>query len=177
MGLSEYHLQNLAEKKHAIDEILASIKHEPFAARDEIVVEIIDRSGGEVPCDLMMTDEQIVAIATSNCDIGAHTVNHPILAKMGDCEAQIEIENGKIDLERITGTPVETFAFPNGRRKIDYDERHVQIAKAAGFKAAVTTNRGFADSGSALMELPRVGAQGPDRLRFSANAISAFATS
>ena len=74
--------------------------------------------------------------------IGAHTVSHPILARLDEAEARREIVRSKDDLESITGRPVSLFAYPNGRPGRDYTARDVELARGAGFGCAVSTSPG-----------------------------------
>jgi peptidoglycan/xylan/chitin deacetylase (PgdA/CDA1 family) len=88
-------------------------------------------------------------------EIGAHTVNHPILAMLDDEEARAEVVGGKRRLEEITGAPVTLFAYPNGKPARDYGPRDVEMVRKAGFAAALSTVSGVADSSSDLFQLPR----------------------
>jgi peptidoglycan/xylan/chitin deacetylase (PgdA/CDA1 family) len=90
-------------------------------------------------------------------EIGAHTINHPILATLDEKEARAEIVGGKRRLEDITGAPVSLFAFPNGKPGRDYGPRDVDLVKKAGFAAAVSTISGVANRSSDLFQLPRFG--------------------
>jgi peptidoglycan/xylan/chitin deacetylase (PgdA/CDA1 family) len=101
-------------------------------------------------------------------DIGAHTVSHPILASLDEGEARAEIILSKRQLEDITGSPVELFAYPNGKPSIDYRARDVALVRQAGFAAAVSTVRGVADSASDPFQLPRFGPWDQSPGRFGA---------
>lgn len=172
--LGELQLQSVSQKRIAIDKILSTIKYLDFAERGAIVDDLVSQSGINVPQDMMMSADQVSEIARAGCDIGAHTVNHPILARISNSDAKCEIESGKAELEEITGSTIELFAFPNGRPGTDYNQDHVDMLRTAGFKATVTTRPGYADVSSSLQELPRVGAHQADKLRFLSNLISAF---
>ena len=52
-------------------------------------------------------------------EIGAHTVTHPVLARLPLPEQEAEIRQSKACLEKILGRPVTSFAYPYGWRS-DY---------------------------------------------------------
>jgi peptidoglycan/xylan/chitin deacetylase (PgdA/CDA1 family) len=107
-------------------------------------------------CDnLMLTPEMVRTMAAQNFEIGAHTVSHPILTSLSDEAARHEIGQCKRDLEAITGTAVRYFAYPNGKVGKDFDERHKEMVRAAGFTAAFSTEVGPAVRGRDMFQLPR----------------------
>lgn len=72
-------------------------------------------------------------------DMQSHTVFHPILPNCTDQEALYEIANCKSILEKEYGFSINALAYPNG----DYSIRDIEIAKNAGFKFGLTTEKGF----------------------------------
>ena len=82
------------------------------------------------------TDELKKMAADSLCTIGAHTVSHPKLATIPSNIQQKEIEQSKLQLESLLGTPIEHFSFPHG----SYNNDTLKICRRLGFKTAVTTN-------------------------------------
>jgi peptidoglycan/xylan/chitin deacetylase (PgdA/CDA1 family) len=103
----------------------------------------------------MMSSAQVRALVEVGMDVGGHTVNHPILARVDAATARWEIEEGRRRLAAITGAPVALFAYPNGKPGQDYGPIHAQMVEQMGFEAAVSTAWGSADSASACFELPR----------------------
>lgn len=62
-----------------------------------------------------MTKEQIVQLAKAGHTIGLHTWDHTMVSKFKDTtDWQRQIAAPKAKLEKITGMPVEYFAYPNG---------------------------------------------------------------
>ena len=84
-----------------------------------------------------LTEEEIIEIS-HNHEIGAHTLNHPILTKLSLEEAYKEIIGSKLYFEKILNHPVNMFCYPNGR----YNEGIKQLVKKSGFIAARTCNHG-----------------------------------
>lgn len=104
-------------------------------------------------------------------EIGAHTVNHPILALLNGTDARWEIEESKAQLEAITGHRVTSFAYPNGKPGKDYGPEHVSMVRAAGFEGAVTTMSGVTRHGTDRLQMPRCSPWGRDPLKFSVQVI------
>lgn len=168
---------NGAESRRAImDTLLGRLKRLPPAERDDAVARIIKKCGVDYPRDLMMTPEQVARLHQNGFSIGAHTVHHPILTRVSDAEAEREIKEGKQMLEEIIDAEVDLFAYPNGRLGLDYAERHVAQVRAANFRLAVSTNYGPVQRSSSLFELPRVGVQRRNPLRFRLNLMEAYAS-
>jgi peptidoglycan/xylan/chitin deacetylase (PgdA/CDA1 family) len=103
----------------------------------------------------MMSSAQVRGLAAAGFEIGGHTVNHPILARLDDSDAKREIAEGRDRLEAITGTRIRLFAYPNGRPNEDYSRQSVELVRAAGFDGAVSTSRGAARAGSDPFQIPR----------------------
>jgi peptidoglycan/xylan/chitin deacetylase (PgdA/CDA1 family) len=82
----------------------------------------------------MMTEEELLDLHGAGIELGAHTVTHPDLSRL-DAEACLrEMADSRDALERLTGGPVETFAYPFCR----YGPAAVEAAERAGFTAALT---------------------------------------
>ena len=62
------------------------------------------------------------------------TVEHLFLPAQTDDVLMSELVESRAALERVTGSTVETLAYPFGA----VDERTVRAARAAGFRLAVT---------------------------------------
>jgi peptidoglycan/xylan/chitin deacetylase (PgdA/CDA1 family) len=103
----------------------------------------------------MMSSAQVRGLHAAGMTIGAHTVNHPILARVDDARARREIADGRDRLEAIVGAKVALFAYPNGKPDQDYRAEHVAMAKQLGFDAAVSTAWGVATATSDRYQIPR----------------------
>jgi peptidoglycan/xylan/chitin deacetylase (PgdA/CDA1 family) len=88
-------------------------------------------------------------------EIGAHTVSHPILARLTKAAARAEIMQSKSTLEQLLDEPVTLFAYPNGVPSEDYTADHVSLVRDGGFIAAVSTAWGAASMRSDRFQLPR----------------------
>ena len=115
---------------------------------------------------LMLTPEKIAELAEKGIEIGAHTVNHPILAVLNEEQQRHEIATSKLQLEQWTGKPVDHFAYPNGIPSQDFTEQTVKIVQDLGFKSAVATNKGVCTKDSCLYTLRRFTPWDKTPLRF-----------
>ena len=155
IGLAEYPIATIEQKRFVIENILSCLKYKPLQERQALVDAVSDLAAVEPPDNLMMKSGQVKLLSDSGMEIGGHTVNHPILASIDNQAAKDEIGSGKRYLEKLTGKPVRIFAYPNGKPETDYLAAHVDIVKQLGFDAAVSTAAGVANRNSDLFQLPR----------------------
>ncbi|MBK9705054.1 MAG: polysaccharide deacetylase family protein [Betaproteobacteria bacterium] len=170
-GLEASQLQSLPigsvlEKRAAIQAILSRIKYFSSSEREAASRLIAEQCNVDLPDNLMMTTHQVVEMRRAGMLIGAHTMSHPILAKLEPVEVRKEISGSKKFLESILEEEVSLFAYPNGRPGLDFQTRDAAIVKELGFKAAVTTAWGVTRTDSDLMQLPRFTPWDKSRLLF-----------
>ena len=154
-GLGMRELRTSEDRRNLLNELTAHAKYLPPAERQALTERLMAMVGGGRADNLMLTPEMIRTMAGQGFEIGGHTVSHPILTSLSDEAARHEIEQCKRDLEDITGTPVRYFAYPNGKVGKDFDERHKEMVRSAGFAAAFSTEVGPAVRGRDLFQLPR----------------------
>jgi len=166
LGLGVHPLHSTAERQRAIPALIRQLKYLPMMERLEQVNRLAALAGSTLPDDLMMTTAQVRALRAAGMDIGAHTVNHPILARLSDAQAREEIAQGKLALEDILGDKVTLFAYPNGKPGEDYLPQHVAMARDLRFEGAVSTAWGASRGEPDPFQLPRFTPWDRDRLRF-----------
>ena len=93
--------------------------------------------------------------------IGAHTITHCNLARQTEATASEEMAVGRARIEQALQRPAIHLAYPYGD-KIAAGPREFALARAAGFKTAVTTRPGmlFPESADHLTALQRVSLNG-----------------
>lgn len=155
IGLGNYPLGGMDARKQAVLKLTEASKYLPPAARDGLIERLDGLVGGPRNSDLMLTRDMVANLARSGIEIGGHTISHPILTSLDDDVSRQEIAGCKRELEAITGKPVRYFAYPNGKVGMDFDQRHVQMAKDAGYEAAFTTAVGAVTRSADLYQLPR----------------------
>ena len=167
LGLGQFTLDTLPKRRAAIGTLLDALKYLPIDARQAQVDSMGPLIGVRAPDDLMMSDDQVRQLHRAGMEIGGHTVNHPIIARMDSAAARTEIADGKARLEQIIGEPIRTFAYPNGKPGQDYIAEHVAMVKQLGFESAVCTAWGAARPGTDLFQLPRFTPWDRSQLRFT----------
>lgn len=155
LGLGVHATASPAERRRAIDAILAGIKYRPESERGRLADDVARAAKVTLPGDLMMTSEQAAKLAQQGFALGGHTVTHPILAQVDLATARDEIVRGRKRVEEITGERVGLFAYPNGKPQRDYVKASASLVRDLKFDGAVTTSPGAARVGSDPFEIPR----------------------
>ncbi len=128
---------------------------------------------------LCMTWPELATLAADPLvTIGAHTVNHPMLTKLPLEAARSEIDLSRSVIEAALGVRPQHLSYPFGDRG-SAGPREFGIARALGFKTAVTTRPGvlFPEHGDHLMALPRLSLNGDyQRMRYVDVLLSGSAT-
>ncbi|MFK5978850.1 MAG: polysaccharide deacetylase family protein [Rhizobiaceae bacterium] len=75
------------------------------------------------------------------CTIGAHTISHPMLARLPAGDAKFEMMESASVIEAELGERPKHFAYPYGMAKAA-GPREFKLAKECGFVSAVTTRHG-----------------------------------
>jgi len=155
-GLGVFALGTPELAVQAINKLLPVVKYMGLSQRQAALQQLTQICRPrQLPDDLMMTHAQVRAMHSAGMEIGAHTVQHPILSLIDDTAVEVEMVQSRDTLQSLTGQPVRLLAYPNGRPDQDYAHRHAVLAKRLGFLAAVTTAPGVAAPGSDLFQLPR----------------------
>lgn len=165
-GLGTLPLRTVGDKRAAVESLLRALKHRPPQARDEAVARVAGACRADLPPGPMMSPAQVRALHALGMGIGAHSVTHPILARLPEVRARAEIAEGREVLEGLLGERVRLFAYPNGKLGDDYDARHVAMVRALGFDAAFTTHWAAARAGVDPLQLPRFTPWDATRARF-----------
>lgn len=155
-----------AQRSAAVGQLIGQVKYLQPALRQRVVLAIAEQAGAALPANLMMSTGQVRALRAAGMQIGAHTVTHPILARLDDDSAYREIADGKDQLEALLGERVRLFAYPNGKPGEDYQQQSVELVRRAGFDAAFSTAWGAARAGSDVFQLPRFTPWDRSRARF-----------
>lgn len=161
-------LDGVAARRVAIARIIGQLKYLPVAERQALTVRIAERCAVAPPDDLMMRAAQVRELRAAGMQIGAHTVSHPILARLDEAEARREIADSRDCLEALLGERVGLFAYPNGRPGSDYRPEQASLVRELGFDAAVSTAWGAAGTASDPFQLPRFTPWERTKLRFAA---------
>jgi peptidoglycan/xylan/chitin deacetylase (PgdA/CDA1 family) len=108
--------------------------------------------------------------------IGAHTMFHPILARLTDSQARHEIGGSKDFLEQLLGERVGLFAYPNGKPGEDYTAQNVETVRSLGFDAAFSTQWGASSTGDDVFQIRRFTPWDQTNWRFGLRMLHNFRT-
>jgi peptidoglycan/xylan/chitin deacetylase (PgdA/CDA1 family) len=166
VGLGSHPLGGIAAQQAAIGALIGQIKYRPIDERVSLTEEIARIGKVQPPNNLMMTSNEVKAMREAGMQIGAHTVSHPILARLTDEQARQEIGDSKRFLERLLGERITVFAYPNGKPGEDYSPQNVEVVRSLGFNAAVSTQWGVSRKGDDPLQIKRFTPWDKTRLRF-----------
>jgi peptidoglycan/xylan/chitin deacetylase (PgdA/CDA1 family) len=166
IGLGHHSIKTPLDRRATIDAIIGQIKYLDASNRQDIVDRFVSSTGVELPCNLMMNSDELRGLREAGMLVGAHTISHPILARISLDDAKQEIEGSKAFLEGILGEQVSLFAYPNGKPLADYQPEHVEIVKNAGFKLAMSTAWGAANIKQDVFQIPRFTPWDRSKLKF-----------
>ena len=148
-------VESLPDKQAAIGRLIGAIKYLPPQERTEWV-------------------NAIIALQNAGMQIGAHTANHQILAKLSRSRARQEIAASKQALEAMLGRKIDLFAYPNGKPGTDYSAETVELVRELGFAAAFTTVAAANTAASDPFQLARYTPWERTRLRFGAKLMENY---
>ena len=112
--------------------------------------------------ELCMSWEDLTRLAADPLvTIGAHTVNHVMLAKTPERQARAEMAMSRSVIEASLGVRPDHLSYPVGD-PTSAGPREFRLAAELGFKTAVTTRPGvlFPEHGAHLTALPRISLNG-----------------
>lgn len=112
-----------------------------------------ERLFGRAPTESVFLDwDQVRVMRDKGVTFGSHTMRHTILSVNSLDFMKAELVGSKKKIKEEIGINPEFFAYPNGM----YNATAIAAVWEAGFKAALTTDRGFVNSSSDQLALPRV---------------------
>lgn len=154
-GVPAVELSDAASRVRAVATLTPKVKYLDVPQRLACTERMMRALGSRAPRHLMMDDAHVTAMSRAGMGIGGHTVNHQILAKLSDEDAAREIEQNRQDLASLVDKPLTSFAYPNGKPVVDYNEQTIRHVKASGYRHAVATTWGISTAASKPFELPR----------------------
>ena len=137
-----------------LDHAIVHLKSMSPAVREEVITAMRRLSGVILPGRMLMNWDEIRRMQAGGLvNFGAHSHNHVILDQVSLEEVEKEIVLSRQVMEKQLGVTPDLFAYPNGNHTPDVQ----LILKKNGFKAAVTTRKGWFDRNVSLFEIPRIG--------------------
>jgi len=102
----------------------------------------------------MLDWNQVREMHHAGIEFGSHTVSHTILSQLPRPEIEKEVWHSKDELSKRLGTPISSFAYPNGT-VADYNDEAKAVLRECGYSCAVTCHSGFNHASSDVFELRR----------------------
>jgi peptidoglycan/xylan/chitin deacetylase (PgdA/CDA1 family) len=102
----------------------------------------------------MLTWDQVREMHQAGIDFGSHTVSHTILSHVPKSDLVKELQDSKNEISERLGSPVVTFAYPNGKHS-DYNDEAKAVLYECGYSCAVTSCSGSNHASSDVFELKR----------------------
>jgi peptidoglycan/xylan/chitin deacetylase (PgdA/CDA1 family) len=174
---------SVAEKRHLFKQLYGWVRS--FRTEEQlrhVVRDLAARYQVEIAAfcnELCMTWDELAKLAADPLvTIGAHTVNHVMLAKVPERPARSEMEMSRTVIEAALGRRPDHLAYPVGDTT-SAGPREFRIASELGFKTAVTTRPGvvFHEHHRHLTALPRISLNGEhQQLRYVRVLLSGAAT-
>ncbi len=121
------------------------LKEYGFPASIFVITNLIGKPG-------YLTWEELKEMEKSQITIGSHTVDHVYLPGVPLDWQSYQIKESKRVLEEKLGHTIDFFAYPSG----GFSDGTKDIVEAAGYRAALTTNRGNKRFNEDVYELKRV---------------------
>jgi len=137
----ELPLRDVSERRFALRQLKRTLKQLSWRAAEARVIEIerqleLDPAPPE-GLYRFMSWEDAQSLAASGFEIGAHTINHTILSRVAQEEAELEILGSTEAVTAKIGKCSRTFCYPNGKSSDytapvrDFCSRHFDAALSA----------------------------------------------
>ncbi|MBT9505807.1 polysaccharide deacetylase family protein [Rhodoferax sp.] len=172
LDLGQHELDTIDARRATIASLIDQIKYRSVEERISATEQIARLAAVQLPCDLMMTSNEVKAMRQAGMQIGAHTMSHPILARLTEEQARMEIRGSKAFLEQLLGERIGLFAYPNGKPHEDYTPQTVDIVRKIGFDAAVSTQWGASAMDEDLFQIRRFTPWDTTKMRFGARLVA-----
>lgn len=165
-GTEEVGSSSIAEKWLAFERLAGFVER----TDEDGAVAAIERAAQDCGVDArkivddeIMTADELKRLSASDSlvALGAHTLTHPNLARVGAGRLEHELRQSALDVEAYCGRLPRAFAYPYGGRGA-VGARESAAARESGYSVAVTTQPGVLGSATAddLILLPRVSLNG-----------------
>ncbi len=110
---------------------------------------------------------EIRSLTSLGQQVGSHTMTHPNIAHLGEATLRWELTESKRILEEILAAPVEHFSYPMPILIPHHTDRTRQALTEAGYRTAVTSDRGVFREGNDPLTIARIVApHGVDEFRW-----------
>lgn len=125
---------------------------------NQIIDHNLSSNENEVVVAKNMNIDELIEVSNSGfVEVGAHTMNHPILSNESDKNAEWEIASSISELSELLHKPVRHFAFPNGRYDLDFGDREIELVTKYGIRLSFSTEHTSFSKNNNPLTVPRKG--------------------
>lgn len=162
-------LTTRSERLAADNLIRAKLKRFTLQEREDFISALVVATGRDLAPILRessyapMTWDQMQEMHAAGMAFAAHTVTHPIVARLSSKDASDEIRRSHDALAAHGLAPIPVFAYPNGGTN-DFSDETIAILRENGFTAALTTKPGDCGLSNDRFRLPRYTLDGADEI-------------
>lgn len=174
LGFGAFRLEREQDRVSALATLIDRLKYEDPAKRDRESLHIVDRANVLLRDDLMMLDSHVKELSEYGMEIGAHTHTHPIVRRLSASDLVSEIGRNRAALESITRKEVRGFAYPNGRKDVDFTTRERDAVASTGMHYAMTTDWGCIRAETDRFSLPRITPWDKTPFRWCARVLASY---
>jgi peptidoglycan/xylan/chitin deacetylase (PgdA/CDA1 family) len=134
--------------------IAAELERLPEQEREERLRRLEAENGARPPAvHRSLTAEELQRLAASPLvEIGAHSESHAPLPRLTRARQGEETRNSRLELERLIGRPVQSFAYPHGA----ISPGTLEVVRESGFTVACCSRSDVATARSPMLALPRL---------------------
>ena len=161
-GLPALSVATLHDRQTTATLVETFLKYQPLDIRDKLLVRLENVAGVQSQDVPRMNLQDLRALYNKGFGVGAHTALHPILTLCDEDQAFREIGLVREEISALVGGSVHSFAYPNGRPVTDFNADHIRMVQRAGYRHAVTTQRGWATKNTPVFQIPRFTPWGPE---------------
>ncbi|WP_416306687.1 polysaccharide deacetylase family protein [Neptunicella sp. SCSIO 80796] len=155
LSMPEVSVSDWQSRRKLVSELIPKIKYQDYQTRQQTVDKLYQDNHVAEQKRKMMTPDEVIQLHQKGVDIGAHTVDHPILTAQTVEQQRQQINDSKQLIEQWLGHPISGFAYPNGKSDTDYNSDSVEQVKLANFQYAVATDWGVSTPTTHHLELKR----------------------
>lgn len=157
-----------AGRRQAWNDVADRCRFAPNEEKLDSIHELAARLGVDLPAAppphyAGVTWDELRAMVREGLLVGAHTVNHPILSRVPQAEAEHEISESRRRLEAELDQPVPWFCYPQGG-PVDYTDSLCHYLRQQGFAGSYLAYQITSHPGDPY-RLPRY-CVGPDLVEF-----------
>jgi peptidoglycan/xylan/chitin deacetylase (PgdA/CDA1 family) len=138
------------ERERVQQDLLSRLEWIPAPEREATIASLSRHLDVELPerppaACAPITWAEVRSVAKRGATFGPHTVTHPILSMEPEEVCRWEIEESYRRLRQETDACVPVLCYPNGEPRA-FGRRELDVARRAGFRAALTTVPDYATS-------------------------------